>query len=112
MTDIEVIGFFNGIKEVPTLKTTTKNGAVIKEEIKTYSATIKLKKIAYDKEENQRPDTSDPWVNCVFSSFTKDGLGAFNQMKVGDEVLITAISMVPTEDEEEENDDSESEDTE
>lgn len=110
MTDIEVIGFFNGIKEAPTLKTTTKNGSVIKEEITTYSATVKLKKIAFDKDENQKPDTSDPWVNCVFSSFTKDGLGMFNKLNVGDEVLITAIPMTPIE--EEENDDTESEDQE
>ena len=78
------------IKLTGFLDKTGKEEARVKEEIETrYYAVIKLKKIAYDKFENQKNETGDPWVNVKITSLDQNKLSELFSKSKGDAVQIT-----------------------
>lgn len=60
---------------------------------KTYTMKIAMKKIKYDKDENMKEGTNDPWMRISITSFDKNVFAEFADMEMGDEITVT---MEPT----------------
>jgi hypothetical protein len=57
------------------------------EEFKTL--TIAMKKIKYDRDENIKEGTNDPWIRVSISSFDPNAFEEYAKAKMGDTVLVT-----------------------
>jgi hypothetical protein len=58
-----------------------------------YTLTIAMKKIKYDRDENIKPATSDPWIRMSISSFDPVMFAEYIDCNMGDEVMITIDKM-------------------
>lgn len=58
-----------------------------------YTLTLKMKKIKYDRDENIKPGTSDPWIGLKISSFDPAMFEEYMECNMGDEVMITIDKM-------------------
>lgn len=55
--------------------------------------TIAMKKIKYDRDENIKAGTSDPWMRLSISSFDPNMFEEYTDCNMGDEVMITIDKM-------------------
>lgn len=54
-----------------------------------YIAKFQMKKIAYDKDENVKEDTNDPWLTFSIKSKRKDAFSEYENSPMGAPVVIT-----------------------
>ena len=54
-----------------------------------YVMKVAMKKIKYDKLENVKPGTNDPWVTCSITSFDEKFFDEFRDTEMGTELVMT-----------------------
>ena len=88
---MELEAKFDKIEEHTKCITRKNKSTGLKEDDKEtwYTATFAIKKIGYDKDENIKQGTSDPWTRLVINTMDKEVLKEFENAKMGDKVLIT-----------------------